>query len=111
METLSRFSAELPAETQLILRQQTLIEEILKQDDLTSIPLSIQSILLALIFSKFLSDKNEGFIKKNKNILITAFKEDPSLTQITQAVPTLKNDTELIAMLEKETPKLTEICK
>ncbi len=111
METLSRFSTELPAETQLILRQKTLIEEILAQDDLTTIPLHIQSILLALIFSTFLSDKNEGFIKKNKSILITAFTKDPLLTPIAQAVPRLKSDTELIAMLEKVTPKLTELCK
>ena len=111
LETIARFSTELPPETQLILRQQILIEEILKQDDLTAIPLNIQSILLALIFSTYLNDKNEAFIKKNKSILVTAFTQDPSLTPITQAVQNLKSDTELIAMLEKITPKLIEICK
>lgn len=111
LETLSRFSAELPEATQLILRQQQIIEEINKQDDLIYLPLEIQAILFGLVFTTFLHDKNDLFIRKHKNAIVKAFETDPQLSKVTQTALTLKNDDQLIQLLEQTGPKLQEICK
>ncbi len=111
LETLSQFSTELPPQTQLILRQRNLIEEIIKQDDLTHIFLPIQTILLALVFTSLLQDKDDLFLRKYKNTLVKAFSQDPELLKISRQALEFKNDTDLIQALEKEVPRLKEICK
>lgn len=109
LETISRFSAELPPETQLILRRRDLIMEMLKQDPLSAIPKQVQVILLALPFTTFLQDKNRGFIEKYKKVLIEAFLKHPQLVQITKAVTRLKTDEELIKLLENVGPILNKL--
>lgn len=111
LETISRFSSELPPETQLILRRRELITEILKQDPLTLMPKQIQLILLALPFTTFLQDKTRTFIEKNKKVIIEAFLKHPSLIPVTKAVSKLKTDDELIKILEGAGAILAKICQ
>ncbi len=111
LETLSRFSEELPPATQLILRQKGLIEEILKQESLINVPLAIQTILLGLVFSSFLRDKDSQFLKIHKKTLIESFGKDPELRPITDSVLKLANDKTLIDTLEKTVGKLNLLCK
>jgi len=111
LETLSQFSAELPPETQLLLRQRDLIEEIIKQDDLTAVSLPIQIVLLGLVFTNFLQDKDGVFMRKYKNTLIKAFSQDSELVKITQQVSQLQSDAQLLQLLETADHKLKEICK
>lgn len=110
LETISRFSSELPTETQLILRRRELIIEILKQEPLTAVPKQIQLILLALPFTAFLQDKNRRFIEKYKQIIIGAFLNNPALIPITKSIRALKTDDELIKLLEGVGPVLTKLC-
>lgn len=100
LETISRFSSELPPETQLILRQRDLIMEILKQEPLTAVPKQIQVILLALPFTTFLQDKDKVFVEKYKRVIVEAFITNPQLIPITKSVTKLKSDEELIKLLE-----------
>ncbi|MBI2329998.1 hypothetical protein HYU94_01265 [Candidatus Daviesbacteria bacterium] len=111
LETISRFSSELPPETQLTLRRKDLIIELLKQDPLTAIPTPIQVILLGLPFTTFLQDKNRAFVEKNKKVIIEAFLKHPSLVPITKAVSKLKTDEELIKLLEGTGQILAKICQ
>lgn len=111
LETVSRFSSELPSETQLILRRKDLITEILKQESLTAIIKQVQVILLALPFTAFLQDKNKAFIEKYKPIIIENFLKNPALVPITKSISQLKNDEELIKMLEGAGPILAKICQ
>lgn len=111
LETISRFSSELPPETQLILRRRELITEILKQDPLTLMPKQIQLILLALPFTTFLQDKTRTFIEKYKKVIIEAFLKHPSLIPVTKAVSKFKTDDELIKILEGAGAILTKICQ
>lgn len=110
LETISRFSSELPPETQLILRQRELIMEILKQEPLTAVPKQIQLILLALPFTTFLQDKNSKFIEKYKQTIIEVFQKNPALLPITKTINTIKTDDELIKILEGAVPLLTKLC-
>ncbi|MDO8576719.1 MAG: F0F1 ATP synthase subunit alpha [Candidatus Daviesbacteria bacterium] len=111
LETIARFSSELPPETQLILRRRELIMEILKQDPLIGVPKQIQAILLALPFTTFLQDKNRLFIEKYKQIINNAFLKHPQLIPITKAISKLKSDEELIKLLEGAGEILTKICQ
>lgn len=111
LETLSRFSTELPPATQLILRQKALIEEVIRQDDLVDVPLAIQSILFALIYTSFLQDKNDIFLRKNKNAIIDAFATNQTLTAITKSAATIQNDEELIKQLESVSANLNTMFK
>lgn len=111
LETISRFSSELPPETQLILRRRDLIMEILKQEPLTRIAKQIQTILLALPFTSFFQDKNKAFIEKYKTTIMEAFIKSPELLPITKAVNQLKTDDELIKLLEGAGGVLAKICQ
>ncbi|OGE25585.1 hypothetical protein A3C26_03500 [Candidatus Daviesbacteria bacterium RIFCSPHIGHO2_02_FULL_39_12] len=110
-ETISRFSAELSAETQLTLKRRDLIMELLKQDPLTAVPKPIQAILLCLPFTTFLQAKNKTFIERYKNILIDAFTKHPRLAAITKQAGNMQSDDELIKALEAAGPVLDKILK
>lgn len=110
LETLSRFSAELPEETQLILRQKEIIEEAIRQEDLTLIPLPLQTVLLGLVFSTFLKDRNSEFLRKYKIKILQSFATDPNLLKITQITSSLKSDDEFIKLLDGTAPRLKELC-
>lgn len=110
LETLSRFSTELPQETQLALRRRELIMEFLKQDPLTPIPKPLQLILLSLVFTTFLQDRSRQFLEKYKKVLVESFLKEPSLVKITKSVGKLKTDEELIKVLESVGPILNKLC-
>ncbi len=110
LETISRFSSELPPQTQLTLKRKEQILELLKQEPLTSIIKQIQLILLALPFTSFLQGKPRIFLEKNKNFLKDSFLKNPALLPITKSVTRLKSDEELIQLLEKTVPMLSKIC-
>ena len=109
-ETISRFSSELPPETQVILKRKELILEFLKQDPFTQVPIQIQPIILALPFTSFLQDKDKNFVEKNKKIIIDAFIKNPNLSAIAKRVDKMKTDEELIQALEGAGPILAKIC-
>lgn len=110
LETISRFSSELPEETQLTLKRKDLIMEMLKQDPLTAVAKPIQAILLALPFTSFFRDKNRNFVEKYKGVICEAFLRQPQLIPITKAVSKLKTDEELIKLLEGAGSILAKIC-
>ena len=110
LETISKFSSELPPQTQLVLKRRDQIIELLKQDHLSAVPKQIQLILLALPFTTFLENKSRLFIEKYKNKLIEIFYDDPKLLPISKSVSTLKTDAELIKSLEKVVPYLNGLC-
>lgn len=100
LETVSRFSFELPFTTQLILRQREMIEEIIKQPPLTHTPKEIQTILLGLPFTKFMQNQTKEFVRKYKGVLMDAFQKDPQLQQVFQKVLSLQTEAELFTLLD-----------
>lgn len=102
LQTLSSLSQELPEESQKILKQKGLIEEVFKQDNLTLIPLPLQTILLGLIFTSFFNDKDVNFLYQEKENLIKYLKSDKSIAAIVKELPKMTSDEELIKILEKE---------
>ena len=111
LETISRFSSELPPETQLTLRRRDQIMELLKQDPLTPTSKPIQAILLALPFTTFFKDKNKSFVENNRRKIADGFLSNPLLLPVVKQLPTLKTDEELIKILEGTGGILTKICQ
>lgn len=111
LETLSRFSSALPAETQLILSRREQILEVLKQDPLTPTSKQIQVILLALPFTSFFQNKTRSFIEKYKRVMVEAFLKNPQLSSLTKSIAKLKSDAELIKLLEGAGPILDKLLK
>lgn len=109
LETVSKFSTELPPQTQLILRQKEMINELIKQEALMYIPIEVQVMLLGLIFTTLLRDKNGLFVAKNK-LKFIKFLSDPKLSSFAKAILTLKSIDQLIAKLEILVPRLKLIC-
>lgn len=109
LETLSRFSSELPFETQLTLNRRDLIMEMIKQEPLEAIPKQIQAVLLALPFTTFMQDKTKAYVAKYKKTITYAFLNDPNLSNIAKQVEKIKLDEELIKALDQVGPVLAKL--
>lgn len=109
LETVSRFSAELPISTQVTLRRGKLVTELLKQEPLELIPHPLQIILLGLTFTNFIVKHDQKYIEKNRPTIMQAFTTHPTLLKITQSLPQIKTFEELIKILESAGPTLESI--
>lgn len=109
LETVSRFSFELPFATQLILRQKDQFDEFLKQAPFVLIPREIQAILLSLPYTKFMTDKGKDFTAFYKDRIIQAFLTDPGLLKITRSALAQKDDQTLINLVEQATVRLAKL--
>lgn len=100
IETVARFSSELPFATQLMLRQKEQINELLQQPLFTYIPKEIQTILLALPLTHIFPEMDKVFMQRYKAKIIEAFLKIPQLNQVVKSLKTFKNDDELLKALE-----------
>lgn len=73
LEVVSRFGSELPFETKLILNQKEQIEELLIQKPFVFVSKEIQTILLALPFTKFMETKDRIFLRNNFDNILAIF--------------------------------------
>jgi F-type H+-transporting ATPase subunit alpha len=96
LETLSQFSFELPPETQALFKQAAQIKELLKQPPGVFVPKEVQTVMLALPFTKHLTEKDLEFVEKNKLALIEKIKGEP----IIKDVFNFKDEQELIKSLD-----------
>lgn len=108
LQTISKFSAELPFQTRLTLKQKEILDELLNQENSTRIDLSSQIVLLALVFTPLFINKDAGFIKKSKPVILEAFIKDEPLKAFLDKVEEietleelLKQVTGLIPLIEK----------
>lgn len=106
VETVSRFSFELPAQTQLTLKQRDLLLEFLNQPPLLYLSKEVQVMLLSLPFLSFMSDKDSAFVRNNLKAFIEIFNTDPDLKEIKSQVFNFKSDEELFEKLETLSAKL-----
>ncbi|MDO8429726.1 MAG: F0F1 ATP synthase subunit alpha [Candidatus Daviesbacteria bacterium] len=111
LETLSSFSSELPEETQIILKQKNILEEFLKQDFRTYLPLSLQTAFLGLALTNYLKFKPLDVIIRNKMVFLKGLFEAREFAQITANALKFKSDDELIAKLETVASKFDSLIK
>jgi len=100
LESISRFSFELPAETQVVLKQKDLIEQLIQQSPLVFISKEIQTVLLALIFTSFAKEITPESIENCQEALIKEIASNPEMKPITEAVFKMADTSELYKKLE-----------
>lgn len=106
VETLSRFGSEVSSQTQLMLKQQTLIKTILKQPPLIKIPIIVQMVLLALVFTPFLTERDEAFLTKKIPAIINYVKTLPTLPKFQQETFSLTTEEAIIKAVSTLIPGL-----
>lgn len=111
LETVSRFSSELALDSQIILRQNEMIKEVLIQDSLTNISPEVQTIFLSLMLTNFFKAKTPEFLKKYKNQILQFLSHDSSLSALRANVFKLKDLDDFIHRLEPLGEKINAICK
>lgn len=105
LESISHFSAELPAETQLILKQRDMVTEIFKQDS-GFIPLKVQTVLLGLALTEFGKEKDPEYLRKNKEKLAETLQKDSTLKNFVENVFEIKDLSQFQTKLVQVSQKL-----
>ncbi len=111
LESFSRMGSEVSAQTLNTLKQAGQIEEILKQAQLTKLPIAVQMIMLGLVFTKFFMSKEASFVQKNKQALIDYLTNKFNHQDYIKQIKTFKSDQEFIDNLNGLTPQLEPICQ
>lgn len=105
LQTLSHFSSELPPQTQLISKQAQIIDELIHQEILSSVPKEVQMVLLSLTFTNFFIKKGLQFVKDNKQNLLKNL-TDNSLSRICKRALKAKDEIELMQIAQELIPEL-----
>ena len=108
LETISKFSAELPFQTRLILKQKEILDELLNQENGTRIPLASQIGLLGLTFTPLFLDKEIEMVKKSKDKILKAFAEDANLKAFLDKVEAFETWEEFVKQLTAITPLVSK---
>lgn len=101
LEAISRFSVDLPEETQKVLKQKQLIDELIKQDIRSFVPIEVQVVLMTLPFTNFVQQDNLDFVKKYKKELVNILFTHPLLSSITKGVLEFKSEDDLFKQVEQ----------
>lgn len=123
LENLSRFATELSTNSQLLLKQKELIQEMLKQDSLTYLSNQLQAVFLSLVFSDFLIPnhlpegvirsgaqvKNANFIKAHRKSILDFLTNDSETKSLVQSVFKLNSLEQLIQALNQLTNRLEQL--
>src|SRR3989344_1739123 len=105
----SRFGSEISPQTLFTLKQGKQMEAILKQLPLNKIPILVQMILIGLIFTPFLQQKDEKFVEENKNTIVQYLTNKFNLSNYAKTVATFKDDEQFINSLSSLIPELEKI--
>lgn len=109
LSAVTGFGGELPASTQLILRQRGVIEELLNEPPSQFISKDAQTVLLTIPFMKFFADKDAVFVQRHKDTLIKALGADPRFAPLMKSLAELKSQKELLDSLEKLTDVFADL--
>ena len=109
LEAYSRLGSDISPQTQFILKQASQVKELLKQSPLTRIPISVQMILLGLIYTPFFSDKDVAFVQSNKYKLITFLTTKFDLKTFDTQVSRFKDDNQFIKTISTLIPTLEKV--
>lgn len=111
LQSFSRLGSEVSSETQLILKQGRQIELVLKQSQLTNLPIIVQMALLGLIFTPFLMDKEISFLDANKQKIIDYFLSLKTLSSFSTEAAKMADYKAFVNSLARFIPALEKICQ
>lgn len=106
LQAYSRLGSDLSPQTLFTLKQGQQIESILKQSASSNIDVTVQTILLALIFTPFFSEKETSFVSDNKQKIVSYLSTPEVLKNLQTRIPVMHDDKELIEMVKTLIPAL-----
>jgi F-type H+-transporting ATPase subunit alpha len=109
LSSVTGFGGELPLSTQLLLRQQEMIQELLSQPAQEKIELSEQLILLSLPYVKFFADRDINFVIGNRVKILKAIQTDSQIVKLMRMIGEIRNASDLIVKLDEMGSKFAEI--
>jgi F-type H+-transporting ATPase subunit alpha len=114
LETISKFSAELPFQTRLTIKQKEILTELMNQENSIRIDIKSQIVLLGIAFTPLFLETPADKIKTLKQPLLDAFTKDAQLKAFIDKAETfedldvfLKELTELIPVINKYLGQVT----
>jgi len=108
LERYGRFGSELSAETQVKIKRGKVIEELLKQEPMSSISPEIQILMLSLVYTGFFDKNDLEFVREQKKTIIKTL-EGSAYKALVDAVKTAKLD-DVIRQLKGQVKPLEEAC-
>ena len=110
LQDYARFGSEVSGETQEILRQGSVVTELLRQDAHEYIDIASQAALLGLGFTTFLKREQADFVRRNRKKMIAAFKSKP-FQDVLEMVVKNRAAEDFYTLLETKTPYLDKLFK
>lgn len=108
LETISKFSAELPFQTRLVLKQKEILDELLNQENSTRILIAEQTVLLGLAFTPLFLEHEADYIKKAKQIILDNLQKDPQLGAFLKKTAQMENIDDFIKELTALIPTISK---
>jgi F-type H+-transporting ATPase subunit alpha len=110
LERYGQFGSELTSDTQMAIKRGLAAQELLKQESGQHINHNVQLLLLTLIFTTFLNEKDIEFLRKNKASIIAALTEHTVFKEIAKKLDQTQFE-DLVKILDKNLKILNEVCK
>ncbi|HUD19762.1 MAG TPA: hypothetical protein VMR81_04940 [Patescibacteria group bacterium] len=112
LERYGRFGSELSLETQLKIKRGKIVEELLRQEPLTSLPPETQIMYLSLVFAGFFDKRELETIRTDKIKIIDTINKGKEYAEIAEYIKTKQsNMDELIVKLQKVLKPLEDVCQ
>jgi len=108
LERYGRFGSELSSETQLKIKRGKVVEELLKQEPMSSITPEGQILMLSLVFTGFFDQQDLEFVRMHKTTIISTLQSSVYKILI-EAIKKVKLD-ELITQLSGQLKPLEAAC-
>jgi F-type H+/Na+-transporting ATPase subunit alpha len=109
LETFARLGSDVSAETQAILKKAEMVKVLLNQVNLDRSPLTVQLIMMGLIFTPFLGQRDAKFLEVNKPIIKDYLINKFDLVKFSKDIAQFKTDEEFIQGLQLLTPTLEKL--
>lgn len=111
LERYGRFGSELSGETQMKIKRGKIVEELLRQETLTSLPPETQIMYLTLVFSGFYDKRDLDTMREDKVKIIDTLNTDKTYVPIAEFIRTKGSKLDdLIEKLKTVTAPLEAVC-
>lgn len=108
LETISKFSAELPFQTRLVLKQKEVLQELINQENSIRIDIPKQIILLTLAFTPLFLEMPADRIKLCKEIILRDVMKDPAVVELAEKIEDFESLEEFIKALTGLVPNINK---
>lgn len=108
LERYGRFGSELSVETQRKIKRGKVVEELLKQQPMSSISPQVQIVMLSLVFTGFFDKMELDVVREQKKLIVTTL-QSAAYKPAVEASKTAKLD-DLITQLKGQLKPLEDAC-